>query len=69
MGISIVSHVYQLFLTLKGCSGLDTQRMSGKRIPMKMLYNAISGKRPAGKSKRTWFVAVKHKRLVKKSSG
>jgi hypothetical protein len=36
---------------------------------MKMLYNAVSGKRPVGKSKRSWFVAVKLKGLEKIDKG
>jgi hypothetical protein len=42
--------------------------MGSKHIPMKMLYNAVSGKRPVDKSKRSWFVAVKHKRFEKRNS-
>jgi len=42
--------------------------MGSKRITMKMLYNEVSGKRPVGKSKRSWCVAVKHKRLEERNS-
>jgi hypothetical protein len=41
--------------------------MGSKLMLMKMLYNAVSGKRPVGKSERSWFVAVKHKRLERRN--